>query len=247
MIRLALPADKPLVEKLERRVPCLGAELYADWLLLSQNPATPVCIYAVGSSAMLAYSGRGALLCGEVEDGPELEAFLHMRGVRRLVSSGWSSDGWRKTALAAMAQSGQALPAPLCGPLLAPAPHEIMDVLQSETCFDTDFCDAYYANLCARLNRRLAFFVGVRRQGKMVCTAGIYANTPTQAYIAAVHTRPGFRGRGYAQMLVAWLCANGQGKTKTLLCKQGLAPFYTRLGFALREESMLELEWLGKT
>lgn len=90
---------------------------------------------------------------------------------------------------------------------------------------------AFYTDLNTRRNHRRALVCGVRENGRLVSTAGVYALAQGEAYIACVETVPPARGRGYATRLVQALAGTHRGQRRTLICERELQGFYEKMGF----------------
>lgn len=239
MIRAACVADEPVLLQIVRRVPCLGVRIEMDWRLLQLNRRLPYQFYMVGQTAVLEQSGNAAVLCGTPENPPELELFLQRTGIGRLTSGQWTPEGWRCTSHILMQWGGpqQEKPAPCMLPPpgleTAPGISEVLAVLESSDgrIVPQTARDGFAGDLAVRRNHGFALVCGVRKQGRLVSTAGIYAKTGEEAYIACVETVPEARGNGYATALVRYLCVQGAEKKTTLMCRPELESFYKKLNF----------------
>lgn len=237
MIRLAGPADEDEIIALAAAWPATGAIVEMYWRLQQENPRLPHRFYLAGG-AVLRVGGSRATLCGRVADPEEVAAFLHLEGVSQMTASDFYPTGWRlletnKTLLR--------LPAPYAAP--APLPHgleawpdmeAVMAVLESRDGRMTPPAarEFFYADANARRNHGAAVVLGIREGDALAATAGAWAVTAREAYIACVETRAEAQGRGYATALLGLLCAQLGGRAMSLMCRSEMQPFYARFGFA---------------
>lgn len=242
MIKQLMVEEEAGALALFRKTPCLGAQMEADWILLCENPQTPVRFFAVDGPAVLAINAMGALLCGRVQNPRELEMFLQSQGVGHLFSQGWAPAGWQHTRVYPMqATAPVAVPKMPTGFTQTPAPSSVMALLRQTPALQNPVAaNAFYASMCARCNHGLAQAVGICENSALASTAGIYALTPHEAYIAAVHTSPAARKKGYAGALVGWLCGQHKSTRYTLLCTKQMQPFYAALGFTALQNTIVE-------
>ena len=90
-----------------------------------------------------------------------------------------------------------------------------------------------------RRTHELGKYIGIRLEGKLIAMAGERLKVPGYTEVSAVCTHPDFRGRGYAQALVAAV-ADGiyaQGETPILHVlgsNVGAIRVYRSVGFVLR-------------
>lgn len=236
MIRLAQPQDEPQILAAAIAYPGIGPKLWVQWQLQQQNSAFGYRFYCVGETAVLSLENDTASFYGTVPNEEELEKFLFFTGVQKLTSATWVPQGWLQTPLHCMYRpsAGNCLPYPLPSNVdVQPAMDEVMKVLEStEPLLPQVFHDSFYADTCARRNHGYAAVLGLRTStGQMVSSAGIYALTPHEAYLAGVETCPDHRGKGYASVLVQALCGLYADRMVSLLCKPELISFYAALGF----------------
>lgn len=196
--------------------------------------------YAVDDAAVLMVHGAGALLCGEVSDLEEIKTFLHMSGAATLLCEKPVAQGNAEKRFS-MCWNGKAetylLPAEIC---TAPS----LWHLSQSGLFDAD-PQAYYADVCRRVNRGAALIYTCEHGGTVYATAGAYAVTKHAAYLSGVATQEAYRGQGCASALVTALCTVLSPREIYLICKPSLAAFYKRLGFEIHEE-LTEFE-IGRT
>lgn len=240
MIRLCPPDGQDLLLATVRRAHCVGPRLEVDWRILQDNPKMPYRFYFAGPTfagpeAVIELTGRGAVVCGQPEDEEEAALFLAHAGVDRLVSDGWAPAGWAKNRYEVMLRQ----PAPMAMPGLPPglvewpAAREVLQVLESRDgpIRPNGNRDGFYADLCARRNRGYAEVYGIKEGIVPVCTAGVYALTEDEAYIACVETTPPAVGKGYASALVYLLCHRFAARRISLMCAPALFGFYAPMGF----------------
>ena len=139
------------------------------------------------------YSSRAAAPCCAVHTTrEETGAFLRMQGVRYVNAGGRAPAGYSPLyALHNLVLAKAA--APPCPDAVrltldrAPAPAEVTDfMMRGED--DPGAWDNFYSELCTKLARGAAEVWAVRREGRVVSTAGAYALSPDTAYLAAVET-----------------------------------------------------------
>ena len=89
--------------------------------------------------------------------------------------------------------------------------------------------DAWFADICHRVNKGTADMRFIRRDGKIVSTASLLHIAGDKAVLGAVATDKDYRGQGLASSLV-----NSFGGYKIYLrCLPALNSFYERLGYKL--------------
>lgn len=236
MIR-RITEHEPLLERWCKAAGCLSVRLAAAWECYGGD-APDCAFYAVDDAAVLMVHGAGALLCGEVSDLEEIKTFLYMSGAATLLSA-QSAQGAQKRI--SMRRRGKAetylLPAEIC---TAPS----LWHLSQSGLFDAD-PQAYYADVCRRVNRGAALIYTCEHGGTVYATAGAYAVTKHAAYLSGVATQEAYRRKGCASALVTALCTALSPREIYLICKPPLAAFYKRLGFEIHEE-LTEFE-IGRT
>lgn len=197
-----------------------------------------VRFFTAGPDAAVQLRGQSAALCGTY-DREEMGAFLRMQGVRAVTAAAAPPDGYRRVqTLHNLAWRGQpcaAAPCPDAARLVlerAPAPGEVADFLMRGA-QDADARDNFYSELCVKLARGAALVWAVRREGRLVATAGAYALSPAGAYLAAVETDAALRGQGVGSWLTGLLTARlaAGGRRVALTCARERLQFYARLGF----------------
>lgn len=248
MIRDAVPADADAILSTACATPCVGARLGVDWTLLQQNPKVPYRFYMVDESAVLALNTGSAVLAGTPAEPEELALFLAFTDTQQLFSDGWTPPHWRRTAHCRMTrppssplapthleQGDSALP---IGFDTYPPPGEVIAVLESGGDTLTPAArERIYADMQIRRNHGCAEIYGIHAPGgAFVSTAGAWAVTPFEAYIACVETHPAHRAKGYAHALMAALCRRFAGTTLTLICHEELCGFYEDMGFSVFDD-----------
>ena len=188
----------------------------------------------VSKDGALLLRGGSLLLCGKAPKSEELATFCAFAWVSELEGAPDLLPGFCRTRLLQMEYAGPAAAAALPqGAELDEAPN--LWQLASSGVLGVPPED-WYADACVRTNRGLAKIYAVKTENGYAATAGIYAMRQNAAYITAVATAPGCRGRGYAHALLAKLAAARGGRTLTLLCAPELRRFYERAGYCLRGE-----------
>ncbi len=237
MIRVAEAGDAAAVLGAASASPGLGPKLWVDWTLSRQNPALPYRFYIAGG-AVLEHTGNSLTVLGRPSDEEELLSFVDFMGIQKALCNAWAPPGWQPDPLLLMlreaAPGEEAMPEEaLDGLDEAPAPGEVLELLDSREPLPPARREALYADLCVRLSRGLAALWGIRgANGALLSTAGAYCITPGEIYISGVETRPGAEGRGLASALIRRLCRRYAPRRAGLLCWPALAPYYEKLGFA---------------
>lgn len=240
MITRALPEDEERVLRLARQSPCCGTRLAADWHVHSENPRTAHEFFFAGEACVFSLNRAMALVAGQPEDSEELKVFLSFSGTRRVFSNAWAPQGWSKGEqvilhIPADGTDAENPTAVLEQQNIDPYPgiNDVLEVLESTDgkMRPESARQAFYADLNARRNHRRALVCGVREDGRLVSTAGVYAFAQGEAYIACVETVPPARGRGYATRLVQALAGAHRGQRRTLICERELQGFYEKMGF----------------
>lgn len=107
--------------------------------------------------------------------------------------------------------------APSCPDVEIPTEADLEELVECKTCFVKD-CGLNDPVSVERTRQRLREYRILRRDGKIVSMAGISVATPNAMKIAAVYTRPEYRGKGMARLVVNTAKNEilGQGKLATL-------------------------------
>lgn len=238
MIRLAGPQDETAVLHAARRWPVCGCQLEMHWHIGRRNPRAGYNIYLVGGGALLLCSGQTALLCGMPANNEELLLFLQQQRIAQLTAVDFALPGWQLAeSHVVLRRKARAQPAtaPFVpdGLVEMPSAGEVLAVLEA-----TDgplrpaaLRDAFYVDYNIRRNHGCLAVYGIKQNGALVSTAGLYALTEQQGYLACVETRAEHRGRGLAGALLRLLCGRHGHRTLNLRCQQKLAGFYRPFGF----------------
>ncbi len=254
MIREAGPKEEATVLRLARSQPATGPLVEIHWHIRAANPLVPLRFFLVGRQAVLKTTGVHATLCGTAEDPEELAAFLSFSGIQLLSALDQKPAGWQtgtQTVLllrpgspylageencftaspgtAAFFRPPQGVSLDTC-----PAAREVFALLQQADpqLQQAQAADGFYADLNTRRNHGLAAVYGLRTaQGTLAATAGVYALTPREGYIACVETHQDCRRKGYASLLLRQLIASFGERPLSLLCAPNLAGFYANFGF----------------
>lgn len=133
-------------------------------------------------------------------------------------------------------------PTPIPPGICEPSPREVYPLLQGV--FDLPEADfaPWYCEVSHKLRHQQGTLLGVREEGQIIATAGIYHQNKQAALIGSVATHPAFRKRGYAAALVFLLAARAQesGRIPFVICQNAQAVrVYERVGFTPWGE-----EWL---
>lgn len=97
-----------------------------------------------------------------------------------------------------------------------------------------DVRERWYANTSHLFRHGLGFAAGIREDGAMAATGGVYSMGAHIGVIACVATLPPYRSRGYAGLIVRYLCDRllEMGRTPALQCaEESLAEYYGAMGF----------------
>lgn len=219
-------------------------DLAAHFAAFHALPGSGWSFYTNGeqeSPFALAVQGSHALLVG-LADTEELDSFLTFLGVQRLKTDGIVPQGWnvqerprRFVFTPDMPHFHRERSASVILDMM-PSMAEVAAFFQQGETFaqaSQDVLDAFYSEACTLRNHGLAQIWALRKQGKLVATAGAYAIWNNTAYLAGVETCAEERKQGYAGSLVAALTEHfiKQGIGVELLCKPGSEGFYRALGF----------------
>ena len=237
MITMLAPDNTAWAEAVFAQSRIAGLRMEADYRLQSLNPRMPHRFYRVGTGALLQDSGGMARLCGTPEDPEELEAYLSFTKTPSLFSDGWVPSTWQQQPLLALVRSAAAQPLPPAAGFPAvettPSMQEVMAVFAANHPEDSAADHSrIYADLCARRNHGLGCMYGIRSDGYLASVAGMFAITPSRAYLGGVETLPAHRSQGYASAMLQRLCHDFAGRDIYLLCGPSLFSFYAPLGFA---------------
>ena len=88
-----------------------------------------------------------------------------------------------------------------CADVEIPTEADLEELVECKTCFVKD-CGLNDPVSLERTRQQLGEYRILRRDGKIVSMAGISAATPDAMKIAAVYTRPAYRGKGLARLVV---------------------------------------------
>lgn len=225
-MRRAQPQDEALLRQIWRQDRYIGERMETAWLTYGADNA--VCAFFIADEAAAVMTlGNGALSCGVMQE-EELASFLRFCGVRRYMGAHTPLSAWRPQPLLMMHASAvpplETVQADLQPDLWQLAHSGLLQPIEPE---------AWYADICPRVNRALARVAAASAPEGFVSTAGLYSIGSTTAYLSGVYTRPEYRGRGYASTLISALAAQVQDKEITLICKPELRSYYEMLNFTL--------------
>lgn len=196
------------------------AALYRVW-----EPALGARFYRFSGGGALCTLGEQATVClADAGQWPQAEEFLRFCGVRRyLVNLPVGGEERRVLACRCPAEGRPAAE----GPPLA----EVSALLAR---WDAVFGGpAFYGELSHRLRHGAALLAGVRVDGALRATAGVYALDPVshQGVIEQVYTQPQYRSRGLAARALADLRTALPGCRLILCCVPERVSFYQSQGF----------------
>lgn len=187
--------------------------------------------YKIDNCAVLMIMGKGASLCGEVEDLQELAAFLRFLNVATIKTDGAVPTGYVGEGAILMEYESLIDYLPPKGVDVENLPN-LRRLSQSPAMENIDLLpDDFYADACTRKVRGLADIWAISHEGEYVSTAGVYSLNKAEAYIAAVSTHFASRDRGYASFLVYSLAERYSDRHVILMCSDKLQAFYEKLGF----------------
>lgn len=236
MIRLARPEDAARLLALAACWPAIGALVEMYWRMQAENPRLPHRFYLIDDSAVLRIGGARATMCGTVANPEEVAAFLRVEHVSQMTAGDFFPPGWRlletnRVLLRAPAPFMAEPPPPGFDP--APSMEAVMAVLESQDgrMSPPAARDFFYADANARRNHGAAWVPGIWAGETLAATAGAWAVTGREVYVACVETRLEARGRGHARALLGQLCARYGAQPMSLLCRGEMLPFYAPFGF----------------
>ena len=106
-----------------------------------------------------------------------------------------------REALAMDFMEAREMTEPSCADVEIPTEADLEELVECKTCFVKD-CGLNDPVSVERTRQRLGEYRVLRRDGKIVSMAGISTATDNSMKIAAVYTRPEYRGRGLARLVV---------------------------------------------
>lgn len=236
MIRLDGPEDAPAVLAQAARWPVTGALVEMYWHMQMENPRLPHRFYLLDTGAVLRLGGSRATLCGPAGDPGELAAFLRHERISQMTALDTLPPGWRvvEDDTLLLRPAGPApLPPPPPGFEDCPSLEEVMAVLESQDgrMSPPAARDFFYADAAARRNHGGTVVYGIRREEGLAATAGLWALTLREGYVACVETRREYQGKGLASALLSQLVGRYGDRPLSLLCQPALCSFYARWGF----------------
>lgn len=214
-------------------VPVLGTILQVNSSLFLEKQA--LMQFFLCEKGALMIKGSNATLAGEA-DAEELAGLLEFLGIYHLTSYNTTPQGWSKappTSVMQFVASSDAVQFPQIDVCCEPSAADILRLMEFQG-ITGDAADNFYSELCTKRNHGKAMVWTVQMQGKPVCTAGAYAMTPSEAYIAGVVTHPDFRRQKLASSLCFALASHlhQSGRKVFLRCAPALEPLYRSVGFS---------------
>lgn len=188
--------DAPLIREPDGKNYAVGAEEGGRWLLAMK------------------LSPYSLLLFGSPEPARELFGFLISNGYEigsllggeklcdEVIGMLQKDFGLRYAeALAMDFMEAREITAPSCQEVEIPTQADLEELVECKTHFVAD-CGLNDPVNVERIRRQLREYRILRRDGKIVSMAVITPSTPESLKIAAVYTRPEYRGRGLARLVV---------------------------------------------
>lgn len=98
--------------------------------------------------------------------------------------------------------------------------------------------DDFYVALYPKKQKNQCFFGEIRKNGRIISTAGLIHMSKTTTIIGCVSTVPEERSKGYASQTVTFVTAEAlkRGLFPMIQCKTELIPFYEGLGFIQKNQ-----------
>ena len=247
MIKVALPGDDRFVKAASVPDP-YGAIHTARWDLYGEQDGPPRFWRTPDAGGLLSLSGDTLVASGRFLETDELAAFCaicgaqKLRGPAKTLEAAAKQLGWpvqsRQILHAAGNLQSCAMPPGFC----EPSPREVYPLLQEVFGLTEEDFAPWYCEVSHKLRHRQGFLLGVRAEGKIAATAGIYHQNKKAALVGSVATDPAFRRKGYAAALVFSLAerARQEGRVPFVICQNPQAlRVYEQVGFTPWEE-----EWL---
>lgn len=242
MIRKAGRENGPQILEIFAGTPALGVLCAMNWNLQTENPRLPYGFYRTDWQAAIQITGSRGVYCGPCPDSEqreELSEFLSFCGLSAWTAAGWHPPNWRVAEDSRVMELITRTKAPpkLSGLDCCPSAREVMAVLEHSgaAALPEAVRESFWVDFNVRRNHNAAAVYGLRREGRLVSTAGLYAIAQKQAYLACVETLPDYQGQGYAKNLIRALCHQYPDHQIYLLCQDSLQAFYQTLGFETRE------------
>lgn len=215
-------------------VPAIGAvmqvnsELFLEKQMLMQ--------FFLCDQGALMVKGSNATLTGKA-DAEELASMLEFLNISHLTSQSTVPQGWYEDTPTSVMEflpqfAPNQLPTyPICR---EPSAADILWLMEFQGIVG-DAADNFYSELCTKRNHQKAVVWTAQIEGMSVCTAGAYAITPSEAYIAGVVTHPTFRRQKLASSLCFALATHlhDSGKRVYLRCAPAIEPLYQPIGFSV--------------
>lgn len=214
-------------------VPALGVLMQVNSELYLEKPA--LMQFFLCEEGALMIKGSNATLAGRA-DQEELASMLEFLGICSLTSQETVPQGWGVESTTSVMEFLPQTPAPQLPKIEIchePSAADILQLVAFQGIIG-DAADNFYSELCTKRNHQKAVIWTAQIQGKPVCTAGAYALTDTEAYLAGVVTHPDFRRQKLASALCFALASHlyESGRRVFLRCDPALQPFYRSFGFS---------------
>lgn len=224
-----------------KTLPAVGAILETNSQLFLEKQALMQFYLCEQGSLMI--KGSNATLAGRA-DPEELASMLEFLGISSLKSLDVVPYGWNvcgNSLIMEYIPPDPKINLPI-GVTLEHLP-PMGDVMQivAQVGIVAQAAENFYSETCTKRNHQKAEIWTAYLQGNPVATAGAYAITQTEAYLAGVVTLPKFRRQGIAGGLCSKLAEHfhQQRKRVTLMCDPEKESFYKRMGFFTAETLLI--------
>ncbi len=216
-----------------KELPAVGAILQTNSSLFLEKHALMQFYLCEQGSLMI--KGSNATLAGRA-DPEELASMLEFLGIFSLKSLDTVPDGWNVCGTSLVMQYAPPDPKIKLPSMVSieqsPSMSDILQIV-AQVGIVAQAAENFYSETCTKRNHQKAEIWTAYLQRKPMATAGAYAITGTEAYLAGVVTLPEFRRQGIAGGLCSKLAEHfhQQGKRVTLMCDPEKEKFYKKMGF----------------
>lgn len=224
-----------------KSLPAIGAILETNSSLFLEKQAL-MQFYLCEQGALM-IKGSNATLAGKANP-EELASMLEFLGICSLKSLDTVPYKWNvcgKSLIMEYSPQNQKINLPSMMTIeQSPSMADILQIV-AQVGIEEQAAENFYSETCTKRNHQKAEVWTACLQGKPVATAGAYAITETEVYLAGVVTLPEFRKQGIAGGLCSTLAEHfhQQGKKVTLMCDPQKENFYKRMGFFTAETLLI--------